>query len=516
MQNKSMPAVFKRIIIIVLVAIMAPVLFFIIYRINDLNENERILQNIYQRQLDVIIFSINQYSNDMMSNLAKDMEHINALDSADENTLQNLSIRWLAWDLDSTVHIEYVAHEERNNPDKPTEVKRIFESNREEIERLKRYQNTGYQKLEPLGNISDSTSNIFLLLFVTRNLTPALIAFDAELFAEDMLAPKLQEIAREDIAVAVIDTINQTTVYATDSLDTEDTFMKPVWLLPGYQVGLSLQGNSLTQLVRQRADNNIVIASIMLGLMAIGVWLIVRNLLKEMRLAQTKSDFVANVSHEIRTPLALISMFAETLVMDRVPSEEKKKEYYNIIIKETARLRNIVNKILNFSQIEAKKKQYHFEAIDVNKIVLQVVDTYEFHLRSKGFEYELKLQPRDMVIEADEEAVVETLINLIDNAIKYSDKEKHIEISTFVKNDKVAIALTDRGIGIPKNLQGQVFDKFYRVTSKNVYHTMGTGLGLTLVKNIMTAHQGDVEVESKPGEGSTFTLWFPIKQQENA
>jgi two-component system phosphate regulon sensor histidine kinase PhoR len=330
------------------------------------------------------------------------------------------------------------------------------------------------------------------------------------------LAPKLQEIAREDIAVAVIDTINQTTVYATDSLDTEDTFMKPVWLLPGYQVGLSLQGNSLTQLVRQRADNNIVIASIMLGLMAIGVWLIVRNLLKEMRLAQTKSDFVANVSHEIRTPLALISMFAETLVMDRVPSEEKKKEYYNIIIKETARLRNIVNKILNFSQIEAKKKQYQFEAIDVNKIVLQVVDTYEFHLRSKGFEYELKLQARDMVIEADEEAVVETLINLIDNAIKYSDKEKHIEISTFVKNDKVAIALTDRGIGIPKNLQGQVFDKFYRVTSKNVYHTMGTGLGLTLVKNIMTAHQGDVEVESKPGEGSTFTLWFPIKQQENA
>ena len=244
-------------------------------------------------------------------------------------------------------------------------------------------------------------------------------------------------------------------------------------------------------------------------ILIIAVILVFRNVKKEVQLAQNKADFVSNVSHEIRTPLALISMFAETLEMGRVKSEEKKQEYYGIISKETHRLSGIVNKILNFSQTEANKKTLNIESISLNKSIQDVLTTYDFHLKNKGFEYSFE-KTDELFVKADKEAFVEIIINLIDNAIKYSEDKKRIEISTGLENTYGYVAVKDQGIGISSMDQKHIFDKFYRVSSGDLAKSKGTGLGLSLVKQLIEAQQGKITVSSSPGNGSLFTLYFPL------
>jgi two-component system phosphate regulon sensor histidine kinase PhoR len=238
-----------------------------------------------------------------------------------------------------------------------------------------------------------------------------------------------------------------------------------------------------------------------------------RNVKREVQLAQNKADFVSNVSHEIRTPLALISMFAETLEMGRVPSEEKKKEYYGIISKESHRLTGIVNKILNFSQTEANQKKLNPVRLNANEEIQEILKTYDFHLRNHGFEYSFATD-RDLTVLADSEAFSEVIINLIDNAVKYSAAKKRITISMGTENNFGTVAVKDEGIGISPADQKHIFDKFYRVSSGNLAKSRGTGLGLSLVKQLMEAMGGKVSVKSELGSGSTFTLYFPLDQSK--
>ena len=229
-----------------------------------------------------------------------------------------------------------------------------------------------------------------------------------------------------------------------------------------------------------------------------------------MELAKIKSDFVSNVSHELRTPLALISMFAETLEMGRATTEEKKKEYYTIISKEATRLSRIVNKILSFSRIEAGRKEYHFSKINLNLLVEDVFNSYQFHLKNNGFKFSFLPANAIPEIEADGEAISEAIINLIDNAIKYSTDKKEISIITGTEHGIAFIEVKDKGVGISEENQKKIFEKFFRVSDSLIHNTKGTGLGLTLVKHIVEAHGGKIKVKSKLNEGSSFILSFPI------
>jgi two-component system phosphate regulon sensor histidine kinase PhoR len=228
-----------------------------------------------------------------------------------------------------------------------------------------------------------------------------------------------------------------------------------------------------------------------------------------MNLARMKTDFVANVSHELRTPLALIRMHAETLEMDRVPDEERKKQYYRTIMSETTRLTQLINNILDFSKIESHKKEYHLESDDLRECLIQTLNVYGYHLRTKGFRLEQKLDPAVPKISMDREAVTQALINLLDNAVKFSQEEKKIIVTLETKQNMVVLSVRDFGVGIPEAEQKKIFDKFYRVENSLVHNTKGSGLGLNLVKHIMNVHNGKVSVTSKEGEGSTFSLYFP-------
>ncbi len=179
-------------------------------------------------------------------------------------------------------------------------------------------------------------------------------------------------------------------------------------------------------------------------------------------------------------------------------------------MRETERLTGLVNNILNFSRIESGKKEYHFSNIDLNAVVEKVLSSYQAHTEHLGFTVEIDLAPNLPPVLADAEAVAEAILNVMDNAIKYSGAQKSIKIRTGTTDRMVYAEVEDRGVGIAPEEQSKIFEKFYRVSTGLVHETRGSGLGLTLVRHIMDAHKGDVSVRSRIGEGSTFRLSFPV------
>ena len=508
----------RKLLYIAIGVIGIPFILYLAIQINGLDEDEKILEQIYNRQLEAVLFSLNQYSDDVVSAAAEDIEGelqqiIESAEGLNPHTTfrptyfihlraaRNDSVRhWRSFtDLDVDLW-EHLADS-------------IFNENEILLDRLISYKETGFRKIEPLGSIIRDQMEYALLLYILESnneLWFCLTAIEPELFAETVLSPKMQEVAREDFVVVVRNTTNQSIVYSTDSLRNTEFSSRPLWLVPHFEIAIAPTGKTVQEIIKERTTVNLFIGITLGVLMLFGFWLVFTNLKREMILAQNKSDFVSNVSHEIRTPLSLISMFAETLLMNRVKDEEKKRTYYDIIQKESARLTRIINRILDFSQIEADKKNYKKEGVSVNDIVEQVVDTYSFHLDNKGFAFSVSCDNHLPDIQADRESLIEAVINLLDNAMKYSDLVKNIDLKTGQEGDFVYISVEDKGIGIDHKKKKQIFEKFYRVTTDNVHDTKGVGLGLSLVKHIMDAHNGKIELESKLGAGSKFRMLFPL------
>jgi len=282
----------------------------------------------------------------------------------------------------------------------------------------------------------------------------------------------------------------------------------------GLKLSLRYRDRSIKKDVHLWEMGTLAIIAFIDLMLAAGLYLVYSNVRRELRLARLKSDFVANVSHELKTPLALIRLFAETLELGRVPSEEKAHQYYRVINKESHRLTQLINNILDFSRIEAGRKEYRFAPTDVARVVREVIESYRFQIEQQGFELKVDVEEDLPQVPADAEAVGQAIINLVNNAIKYSRESKtiDIEVRREARRDgsKVLVSVKDTGIGIPRSEQKKIFDKFYRGEDSLVHETKGSGLGLALVRHIMEAHGGAVEVESIPGKGSTFTLALPV------
>jgi two-component system, OmpR family, phosphate regulon sensor histidine kinase PhoR len=506
----------KKIGLILALIILLPALFFIIYEINSLNENEEVLESIYTSQLDAILFTVNQYSEDVVRSYAARINHIppgNLNASELRNTLKEseaLVYAAASAGISTTGEIIEVLLDTTSTVDYREDFVSLAAINKDIINRLYSYMEEDFQKFEPVI----FNRNIHLL-FLTDRGTDGIYLFDfvlrPELFISRVLAPKIQSVAGDQFVIKISEGDN--TVYSSADDNRPVKVSRDIWLAPDYQLGILLQGTTIDELVRRRFITNLIIISILSIILITGVWVVFSNIKREIELAQIKSDFVSNVSHELRTPLALISMFAETLDMGRVRTEEKKKEYLTIISQETNRLSRIVNKILNFSRMEAGKRTYNFSDSDINEIVSGVYATYKFHLQNHGFVF--SFTPGDNLPPAplDAEAVSEAVINLIDNAMKYSEERKCVTISTGAENGFLVIEVRDEGIGISEENQRKIFDKFFRVTSGLVHNTRGTGLGLTLVKHIIDAHKGTIEVKSRLWEGSSFLLKFPLKRK---
>jgi signal transduction histidine kinase len=249
-------------------------------------------------------------------------------------------------------------------------------------------------------------------------------------------------------------------------------------------------------------------------LMGGGMLLAYRNVSRELALAKLKSDFVSNVSHELRTPLSLIRLYAETLELGRISTRGKHQEYYEIIRKESERLSSLINNILDFSRIEAGKKEYSFRETDLADLVRTTLDSYRFEIEQNGFQFEQKIDSDLPQLRVDREAIARSLLNLVNNAVKYSAAEKYLGVHLYRRDGDVNLEVVDHGIGIPAKEQLKIFEKFYRVGDPLVHNTKGSGLGLSLVQHIVQAHGGVVAVESAPGRGSKFIITLPIQNSE--
>ena len=279
----------------------------------------------------------------------------------------------------------------------------------------------------------------------------------------------------------------------------------------GLILGIKLRGNTIANISAHLLRTHFLVLGALSLLMGAGMFFTYRSVARELALAKLKSDFVSNVSHELRTPLALIRLYAETLELGRISSAGKQQEYYEIIRKESERLTSLINNILDFSRIESGKKEYNFRETNVADLVRSTLESYRFEIEQSGFNFEQKIDSDVPPLLVDREAIARSLLNLVNNALKYSSTEKYLGIKLYRQNDAVNLEVIDHGIGIPAKEQPKIFEKFYRVGDPLVHNTKGSGLGLSLVSHIVQAHGGEVAVESAPGKGSKFTITLPVQ-----
>jgi two-component system phosphate regulon sensor histidine kinase PhoR len=205
-------------------------------------------------------------------------------------------------------------------------------------------------------------------------------------------------------------------------------------------------------------------------------------------------------------------MFAELLRTKKKISEKEKKEYLEIIEGESERLTRLINNVLDYSRIERGVKEYSFSEVGIKGIAEKVLNSMMFQLKQHGFEIETDLPDDELIVQADGDALQEALVNLIANSIKYSTTKKMLNLKVKNEGNSVHFAVSDKGIGIPKEEQQKIFDIFFRSENKSVQSSGGAGLGLSIVNHIVRAHNGNIDVHSRPGEGSTFTLKIPKKK----
>ena len=277
-----------------------------------------------------------------------------------------------------------------------------------------------------------------------------------------------------------------------------------------WTAAVGLKDTNLDELARDSflhsAGTTVLVLVFLLG----GIALTIRATDREARLAQAKSTFVANVSHELKTPLSLISLFSEILELGRVNNEAKKAEYYGIIRHESRRLNKTIDNILDFSRIEAGRKTYELVDGDMAEVIDQVLSTHRYQVINSGFDIQTDIQAGLPSVLIDRDAMAQAISNLLDNAIKYSGKLKQLSITAKTVEADLSIEIADQGVGIPRAEQAKIFEKFYRVGNGLVHDVKGSGLGLSLVKHIIEAHNGTISVESDVGKGSRFTILLPI------
>ena len=284
-------------------------------------------------------------------------------------------------------------------------------------------------------------------------------------------------------------------------------------LLPWWRVSIRPQDPEIISryVARRRWIYGTTLALLLAG-MFLGVTLVLRDLSREQRLSRLRSDFVANVTHELKTPLTSIRMFAETLRMGRIKEESERQECLDVIVSEAQRLSRLISNVLDFSKIERGQKLYQMAEVNVSEVDESTLGTLKYSLEEQGFTLETEIEPRVRAI-GDADALEQAMLNLINNAVKYSRRNKSVRIRLWAQGDEVLFRVSDRGIGIPEGEQNRIFEKFYRVHMGNEPDTGGAGLGLTVVKHIVEAHRGKIRVESKVGEGSSFSLILPRLQE---
>ena len=230
---------------------------------------------------------------------------------------------------------------------------------------------------------------------------------------------------------------------------------------------------------------------------------------RQMALTQLRNDLVANVTHELKTPLSSMRLLVDTLLNSQPLHEQTAREYLQLIAQENLRLSRLIDNFLTFSRMERNKYAFGFKEVPVTAIVEGAITAVRERFNAPGCQFETHIAPDLPSVVADPDALVTAVVNLLDNAYKYSGEEKQITLSASAENGSVFFAVKDNGIGLSPRDTKRIFKRFFQVDQRLSRNGGGCGLGLSIVKFIVTAHHGNVRVESQPGRGSTFTISLP-------
>ncbi|MBT5427715.1 MAG: HAMP domain-containing histidine kinase, partial [Bacteroidetes bacterium] len=269
-------------------------------------------------------------------------------------------------------------------------------------------------------------------------------------------------------------------------------------------------------------------------IMFFGLGFTIHILNQELKLNRLKSEFISNVSHELKSPLTSIRQMTEMLSDQRIETEDQRNDYYGIMLDQSEHLSHLIDNILDFSRMEEDRKYYRFEEIDLVPLIDKLVENFRKQLIERGFVLEYKSKVPCAIINADKDSIIQIIYNLLDNAVKYSEPSQTKIISLSLKvlslkpnlglgssvlghdnvDQEICLTIQDKGMGISKKDKGRIFDRFYRSGESQKLAIKGSGIGLTLVKRIVEAHQGRIEVESMLGEGSAFYVFIPILKDD--
>jgi len=246
-------------------------------------------------------------------------------------------------------------------------------------------------------------------------------------------------------------------------------------------------------------------------LVTAGSYFIWRTIRRELAVAQLQTDFVSAVSHEFRTPLTSLRHISELLAEDDDLPAEKRRSFYQAQVRATDRLHRLVESLLDFARMEAGARPYRFQRLEAGAFVQALVEDFREEAGSQGFDLQCRVDAGGHPVDGDPDALARALWNLLDNAVKYSGNERAILVEVARRDASVAISVCDRGLGIPRGEQREIFRKFVRGANARTHGVKGSGIGLTMVRHIVEAHHGVIDLASAPGKGSTFTILLPAR-----
>jgi two-component system phosphate regulon sensor histidine kinase PhoR len=237
-------------------------------------------------------------------------------------------------------------------------------------------------------------------------------------------------------------------------------------------------------------------------------------IIRQKKISEMKSDFLNNMTHEFKTPIATISLAADTITNPKVINDESSiRHFISMIKKENSRMNKKVETILQIASLDKKEIDFKFENISLHNVIERAVETIDILVQQRNGKIHLNLDAINPVIFGDEEHLLNLINNLLDNAIKYSPESPDITVTTNNNEKGIIMSVEDKGIGMSKNVQSRIFERFYRQTAGNVHDVKGFGLGLNYSRAIIEAHRGNVIVASEPGKGSRFDVFLPFNQE---
>lgn len=368
------------------------------------------------------------------------------------------------------------------------------------------------------GAVKQKSSNYYLV-DIHENLHPY--------YLEQILKRTFYEHdINQDFQYGIYDCYNDSIVYGNLIRFSKDSLYSPtsdsslgitspelVWKRDGHYFTVYFPG-----LISQPSKELIVESSpwlyitFIVGVLFIFFAFAVSVIIRQKRLSEVKTDFVNNMTHELKTPISTIGLSSEMLMNGDFTNEpERLKRYAEIIYKENKRLKEQVERVLNMAKLDRNELDLQFENVDIHELIDESAENFRFNQILQGGKIELDLKANNNFVKVDLVHITNIIFNLFDNAVKYTEGKADVKVTSIDKEDGIQISIKDNGIGIDKEHIKQVFEQFYRVPTGDKHDVKGFGLGLYYVKLIIEKHGGKISIQSKIGQGSTFTFWLPTQ-----